>query len=80
MSNIDKRIRIAILETAIDIMLLKKKTSLKRTARNIIDVGCSLSKQKISETAKKEIYNDLIILIPLNDAVSLKKYLAEKFI
>lgn len=80
MSNIDKRIRIAILETALDIMLLKKKTSLKRTARNIIDLGCSLSKKTVSETAKKEIYDDLILLIPLNNAVSLKKYLIEKFI
>lgn len=80
MSSIDKRIRIAIFETAIDIALLKKKKSVKRTARNILEIGCSLCKKNISETAKKDIYNDLLNLIPLNDPASLKKYLLEKFV
>lgn len=80
MSSIDNRIRVAIFETAIDIALINKRKSVKRTARNIIDISCSLSKKAISETLKKEIYNELITLIPLNDATSLKKYLTEKFI
>lgn len=80
MSSIDKSIKIAIFETAIDIALLNKKKSITRTARNIIEIGCSLSKKNISEYEKKEIYNDLILLIPSTDTTLIKKYLMDKFL
>ncbi len=78
--TIDYKIRKATLETAINVLLIQKRKSTNRTARNIIDIGCSLSKNTITEDTINKIYNELITLIPNENIKIIKNFVVKNFL
>lgn len=78
--NIDYKIRKVTLETAINVILIQKQKSIPRSARNIIDIGCSLSEYTITEDIKNEIYNELLKLIPSENIRTVKKFIIKSFL
>lgn len=78
--NIDYKIRKATLETAINVLLIQKRKSAPRTARNIIDIGCSLSEHNITENMKNEIYNELLELISKENIKTIKTFVIKNFL
>ncbi|MGL5353571.1 MAG: hypothetical protein ACRDA5_09640 [Clostridium sp.] len=78
--NIDYKIRKTTLETAINVLLINKVKSTPRTARNIIDIGCSLSRRNITTEIEIEIYNKLIELIPSNNIKEIKSFVINSFL
>ena len=57
--RLDNKIKSATLDTALKFMLNNSKKSLDRNARNILELGCTLSGRRLPEKEAEVLYHEL---------------------
>lgn len=65
---------------AVDICLRKAKSSPKRCARNLIELGLSAYPNKIAEKEQSDLYQSLLSLFEAGDTASAKTLFSSVFL
>lgn len=77
--NLDIRMKRAALEAGLSCLLRNKGRSSERTARNILDLGSSITHTKINEKNRPLQYQILIDLLSGADNDTIKAFIYELF-
>ena len=77
--RLDNKIKSATLDTALKFMLNNSKKSLDRNARNIRELGCTLSGRRLPEKEAEVLYQELYQMLVQGSQSLVKDWLIEQF-
>lgn len=77
--RLDNKIKSATLDTALKFMLNNSKKSLDRNARNILELGCTLSGQRLPEKEAGALYEELYQMLSQGKQSLVKDWMIQQF-